>query len=341
MLPPWISDHGLSRDALAHRLRTALGSSQPVDPSLLGLQALADRSSWSAARFPAAPVVEWCDQGWDCDVFRTCDEDGVVWLCKVPKRAEVAASVAKEAALLVEIAQADLRIAPQVGLWIPAASSRSGTLPYGCLGVSVAPGVALLGRLRGVDAVRLGASYGAVLRDLHRLAPRALGDRPAEVPLRLGYFLEQAPRAIAALRRHVAPAVADEAAAMVDRVRARDLGMVPTAFIHGDLFPEHVFFDPKSFAVTCLIDWADARWGDPAVDFALPGWLLGEAFLDAAIAAYAPASPQTVRERAICCGAMVGILDIAEAEAGAPNVPLEERIEVVRTRTREGWLGRV
>jgi aminoglycoside phosphotransferase (APT) family kinase protein len=38
--------------------------------------------------------------------------------------------------------------------------------------------------------------------------------------------------------------------------------------IHMDIHPWNVFVDPDADALTAIIDWGDASWGDPAVEFA-------------------------------------------------------------------------
>ncbi|HST88282.1 MAG TPA: phosphotransferase [Ktedonobacterales bacterium] len=58
------------------------------------------------------------------------------------------------------------------------------------------------------------------------------------------------------------------------------------ALIHADLAGEHILCDPATGALTGIIDWGDARAGDPALDFT--GLLrdAGPAFAEAALAAY-------------------------------------------------------
>jgi aminoglycoside phosphotransferase (APT) family kinase protein len=67
--------------------------------------------------------------------------------------------------------------------------------------------------------------------------------------------------------------------------------------MHGDLKPEHVLCDTATGLVTGVIDWTDARVGDPAVDFA---WLVhatNKEFREALLGSYSSADPDLV-ERA-------------------------------------------
>ncbi|WP_020575900.1 aminoglycoside phosphotransferase family protein [Actinopolymorpha alba] len=50
--------------------------------------------------------------------------------------------------------------------------------------------------------------------------------------------------------------------------------ITPT-LIHGDVAPQNVLVDPTDLTLVALIDWGDAAWADPAVDFAkVPLWHL-------------------------------------------------------------------
>ena len=60
--------------------------------------------------------------------------------------------------------------------------------------------------------------------------------------------------------------------------------LAETVLIHGDLGPEHMLH--RGSALTGVIDWTDARLGDPALDFA---WLLNatsDRFATALLQAY-------------------------------------------------------
>ena len=354
MPEPWDPDHGLSRAELAACLTTSL-------------EKLAESSHEDAPDFPETPDVRWFDEGWDCDVFVVPDRNGTRWLCKVPKRSNVQPWLHREALVLKAFEEAKLGFVPSVGWtswsegdWragnstrVAARESQSGSmssdpaLPYDWMAISFVPGVPLLHRLDQVDPSRLGRSYGDVLREVHGVSPGGIGERPALVTFDPSSLITSVDSAIDALRRHVASDVVVQVQRMVERVRERRSEEVAPVFIHGDLFPEHVFADPETWNVIGLIDWADSSWGDPAADFCLLGWLLGDRFLDAAMDSYCarPAAMSEarveLRRRAVVKGAVIGIHDIEVAEKGAPNVPLRQRIEVLERRAREGWLERV
>lgn len=49
----------------------------------------------------------------------------------------------------------------------------------------------------------------------------------------------------------------------------------PPVFLHDDLHAGNTMVEPSTLELTGLIDWGDAGWGDPAIDFQrLPAWAL-------------------------------------------------------------------
>lgn len=68
--------------------------------------------------------------------------------------------------------------------------------------------------------------------------------------------------------------------------------------VHADLGPEHILCRPSS-EIAGVIDWSDARVGDPALDFA---WLLhslGESFAGSLLDAYEPEVDACFSRRAL------------------------------------------
>ena len=67
--------------------------------------------------------------------------------------------------------------------------------------------------------------------------------------------------------------------------------------IHGDLGPEHILCQPDVSAVCGVIDWGDARLGDPALDFAGLFSLDGEELVDRTLSFYQEPVDETFRRR--------------------------------------------
>jgi aminoglycoside phosphotransferase (APT) family kinase protein len=42
----------------------------------------------------------------------------------------------------------------------------------------------------------------------------------------------------------------------------------PSQFVHRDIHPWNFFIDPATGALEVIIDWGDAAWGEPAIEFA-------------------------------------------------------------------------
>ena len=239
----------------------------------LPLAALRERIPVAGAR------VERVEEGWDFDVYLVDAE----WIVRVPRRAAVARRVAAEVALLARLAPA-----------LPVAVPR-----FEAVGDDGVPWLAYR-RLEGERITTGGdaASVAAFLSALHAF--------PTEVAVAAGI---PAPEPRAAMAEQLAefedrvlplldPGERRRAAAAFRAYLDDDAGFdfVPAA-IHADLGPEHLLCGADG-RLRAVIDWTDARIGDPALDFA---WLLhglGEAFADELLDAYAGRPNDALRERA-------------------------------------------
>ena len=56
--------------------------------------------------------------------------------------------------------------------------------------------------------------------------------------------------------------------AIIERLDSYAAQAAPSRFAHRDLHPWNFFVDPDSGALECIIDWGDAAWGEPAMEFA-------------------------------------------------------------------------
>jgi aminoglycoside phosphotransferase (APT) family kinase protein len=144
-----------------------------------------------------------------------------------------------------------------------------------------------------------GAQLGAFLGELHRFPKTRVKEAGVRAYDRSGWW-EQVSFAYAEARDHAFPLLEPR-----EREAAKELfeSFLASGFeisftlMHGDLKPEHILCDPTKGLISGVIDWTDARIGDPAVDFA---WILHGAdatFADAASEAYRSAD-QDVVERA-------------------------------------------
>jgi aminoglycoside phosphotransferase (APT) family kinase protein len=195
----------------------------------------------------AATVVE-IEEGWDSRVLEVNGE----WIVRVPRREEVREWMRREARLLPELAAV-----------LPVPIPR-----FEVVEDSDVFFVAYR-KLRGeplvdVEApVPLAGELGRFLATLHVLG------RGHEAATWLAQHWKLIDRCIEEVAPLLASDEARRAEAMFSGVLSSWDESLPTALIHADLGPAHILHDGRS--VTGVIDWSDARLGDPALDFA---WLL-------------------------------------------------------------------
>lgn len=88
-------------------------------------------------------------------------------------------------------------------------------------------------------------------------------------------------------------------------------GQRPVTLVHNDFAAEHVLLDPRTGAITGIIDWSDIAIGDPAIDFAGLFHWGGEPLVRGVLGAYTG----SVDEDALCLArylaACRGAMDVA------------------------------
>ena len=220
--------------------------------------------------FPEVPVerVVAIEDGWDSLVL---DVDGE-WIVRVPRREPVRECVAMEVRLLPELA-------PTLPVPVPRFELVAGGLRAVAYRKLAGEPVAGAGE-------RLGRQLGEFLAALHAFPveqARALG-----VPSHDRSWRERYDAFARGLLGRARSLLGDDA----DRAEVMFAGYLddPANFtfaprlIHADLGPEHVL--ASGGELTGIIDWSDARIGDPALDLA---WALNRTspgFAEAVLAAY-------------------------------------------------------
>jgi aminoglycoside phosphotransferase (APT) family kinase protein len=224
--------------------------------------------------FEGGSIVSIGD-GWDSDVFLVDDE----WIVRVARRTKVAERMRPEPALLDALAPmlpVDVPRFEAVGPgWVAYRRIQGWSITSGASALPVAEFLAALHTFPVDRAASLGVEAGgwreAMLAELD------------EFDLRVAPLLEPPERRLA--RARFREYLDDDAS----------FGFRP-ALVHADLGPEHLLCDPDR--LVGVIDWTDARIGDPALDFA---WLLhglGSDFAAELLAGYASQADAGLSRRA-------------------------------------------
>jgi len=216
--------------------------------------------------------VEVVEDGWDSLVL----EVGGGWIVRVPRREEVRATLATEVRLLPELA-------PTLPVPIPRFElvARDGVAYRKLPGVPIDPSRAALGEQAG--------RFLAALHAFPVERARELGVPSHDLDWRDRYrtFTREVLDA-------AGPVLGPEAEAMVAQYLEDDANFAfAPRLLHADLGPAHLLAVDDE--LTGVIDWGDARIGDPALDFA---WLLQQPFAEAVLAAYGDHDPE-LPERAL------------------------------------------
>jgi aminoglycoside phosphotransferase (APT) family kinase protein len=220
-------------------------------------------------------IVE-LEGGWDNAVFDVDD----TWIFRFPRRREVVGWLRMEAALLPELAP---RLPVAVPQFEASLFDETTFVAYRKLrGEPLA---------RGVDSDALGAAVGAVLASLHAFPV----ERARELVPRDSIAEQQA--VLESFRARVLPlvdaGVRTSAAHLLDAAVSADF---EPKLAHGDLGPAHILHAGDE--LTGVIDWSDARVGDPAIDFAWTLFGTGRRFATALAHAYGGIDKAT-RRRAL------------------------------------------
>ena len=205
------------------------------------------RTHFPTLEFRDVRIVE---DGWDSLVL---DLDGE-WIVRFPRRLDVEQWVEREMALLPELAVTLPVAVPRFEL-----VARNGVVCVGYRKLAGSPASSDLGE-------RTGEELGRFLSELHGFPvarAQALGLPCFDPPAWREWFSSLCED----FRRRVFPLLRSGERKRAESmfVRIPELDFVPV-LVHADLGPEHVLC--RDGRVVGVIDWSDARVGDPALDLA-------------------------------------------------------------------------
>ncbi|MEX1255962.1 MAG: phosphotransferase [Dehalococcoidia bacterium] len=246
-----------------------------------------------AQAFPdlAVRTLAYFAAGWDYEVW----EANGGWLFRFPLREECAGPLRTEARLLGELAG-------HVSLPVPLpefVSEGVDEFPLPFFGYGKLPGVPLSDVTLGDRALgEIARQLGRFLTELHAFPLKRAAE--LEVPCFTAESWREGYREFrAGCDREVSPLLSAAEAGAVARfwdgyLNDDALFAFRPVLIHADLGMDHILVDEATASVTGVIDFADARVGDPALDFAgLTGGLR-----EAAVQGYAAAPDATLLVRA-------------------------------------------
>ncbi|UQA61645.1 macrolide 2'-phosphotransferase [Polyangium aurulentum] len=236
------------------------------------------------------PQTELDQTGLDFLVVHAHDEEGVPWVVRTPRRMAVVASARVEARVLA-------LVRPHLPVAVPhwrvhtdqvIAYPRLGDIPA----ISVDPAVGVVwNRIdpKAPSPVFLD-SYASALAALQRIDRRAVEE--AGVPIKTIDELRQLQaRAMDETRALLSPS--EEIWARWQRWLANDaIWPRHLAMVHGDLHAGHLLL-AEDGRLTGILDWTEAHFGDPSLDWALFFGMFGKDALDACIARFEAAGGVT------------------------------------------------
>lgn len=243
------------------------------------------------SRFPEIPCarLEKAGEGWDFEVYRVDD-----FAFRFAKQARWAEQQRREVPLLE-------RLAPRLPIAVPQ-PVRLGEphedFPFPFVGYRWLEG-------HGGDALlpaplmwpRFARTFGNFLRALHA-CDVDLASKPGEA----WTVRQDLEKFEVELRSVLAPDVFDHAMGLALDGSVQCSWPLDPVPIHGDLCPEHWLFSPGG-ELTGVIDWTDARRGDPTSDFIGPWIWFGDEVLRQTLSVYGrlpvPDFVARIRSRAI------------------------------------------
>ncbi|MFC4009888.1 phosphotransferase family protein [Nonomuraea purpurea] len=133
----------------------------------------------------------------------------------------------------------------------------------------------VLARTRGVDLASLEPpttdlvfrQVGRELAKLHRLSPATAPALPA-VPVEDGAADPWTLTNRLSKEGWIDAATARWLTGWFDRLSAHLPTDPPLVLVHGDIAPQNLLVSPRTAQLKGIVDWGDAQWDDPAVDFA-------------------------------------------------------------------------
>lgn len=216
----------------------------------------------TAGHAPQIERVAWLGAGDFC----RCYLINTTHVFRFARHDEASAAIGMECCLL-PILEQHLDVAvPHVEF-----AGRSADTGHALMGYPLLPGTPLdrdaLDALPPADRAALITQIADATRQIHAISLERVAGCGLVSVEPLAHLGDVMRRADSELRRHLPDAVWRYHAEMFDRyARDRRLHTYQPALLHGDLSPDHFLADAARARLTAIIDFGDARIGDPAWD---------------------------------------------------------------------------
>lgn len=231
-----------------------------------------------------ASTLDVIDMGLDFRVVLARASDGEDWVLRIPRRPDVLPGARHEKRVLdfvrprLSVAAPDWRVFSDDLIAYPRLPGR--------VGLSYDPATQQVDWVVDRDSPAFIASFAKLLAQLHAL-PKVEAEQVGLPTIGMDEARAKLEADMADIRATFGVADAlwarwqdwlDDAEAWPDHV----------TFNHGDLYPAHVLID-ETQKVLGVIDWTEAGYGDPGIDFVHHLMAFGPERFDAMVAAYANA----------------------------------------------------
>ncbi len=201
------------------------------------------------------------ESGWDSWIFDVDDR----YIFRVPRRPEIALQQQKEIALLPFLAaHLSIRVPDSEFICQPGEA-----YPYGFIGYPKIPGAPLHPSLPGISEIagQIGRFLGE-LRSISLEAARQAGAPGAGVESWRQYYVDFYAWILEAIFPLLDKAVWSYTSRLWEGFLEGEASIsFQPALIHGDLGLEHILCSSEDGKLNGVIDWEDARIGDPSLDF--------------------------------------------------------------------------
>lgn len=293
-----------------------------------------------AARFSALVLdtVVPLGEGWDCETWLV---DGT-WVFRFPKRSGVQPSLRRECAIL-----------PLLGERLPARvpvpewrGEPAADFPFEFFGYRLVPGTAWDWAARPSQPLEtFETDFATLLNALHgstaaaRAALAGVGQSYPENYAPLDWHAELL-RVRPTLEAHLSERALAATAALVNgRIEPPPAYPGDAVLLHYDLCGDHVLMAADSGRILGVIDWADAGFGDPAIDLIEATLWLGPAFLERFLSRYAHPVDPGLRARVRYGASVIALLNVAYAiERGQEQLAQRRRRHLEETMLPRGEL---